>query len=172
MHCLGGPYIMDEVERYAMGTVRVGIVTALAVLGAGCGYYSSFGFPVEEGSVEAGRQAFIAHGCHRCHTVAGVRLPDFSEPSSPRIELGGETSQVKAYSELVTSIINPNHRISDRYREQLPQPASGPLITQMPSAHIDTMTVRQLIDIVAFLDSRYTLVDDYKYDFVADSDAD
>jgi hypothetical protein len=65
----------------------------------------------------------------------------------------------------VTSIINPNHRISERYREQLIQQPSGPLQTQMPSSFIENMTVRQLIDIVAFLDSRYTLVDDYEYDY-------
>ena len=35
----------------------------------------------------------------------------------------------------------------------------------MPSEHIDTMTVRQLIDVVAFLDSRYVLIEDYQYDF-------
>jgi hypothetical protein len=156
-----------------MGISRAAIVTTLSlgVLGSGCGYYSSFGFPVEEGSSEAGRQAFIDHRCHRCHSVSGVLLPELAGASSPQIELGGETSQVKAYSELVTSIINPNHRISDRYREQLSQPGLGPLVTQMPMAHIETMTVRQLIDIVAFLDSRYILIDDYEYDFV-DEDED
>lgn len=158
---------MDELEsgvidKFGVLTVTVLVSAALA----GCSYYSSFGFPVEEGDIEAGRQAFIAHTCHRCHTVAGVNLPDFPGASTPRIELGGETSELKAYSELVTSIINPNHRISERYREQLIQPTSGPLITQMPMTHIDSMTVRQLIDIVAFLDSRYTLIEDYEYDFV------
>jgi hypothetical protein len=34
------------------------------------------------------------------------------------------------------------------------------------------MTVRQLIDLVAFLDSRYVLIDDYEYDFVDDDDED
>jgi hypothetical protein len=101
-----------------------------------------------------------------------VLLPELAGASSPQIELGGETSQVKAYSELVTSIINPNHRISDRYREQLSQPGLGPLVTQMPMAHIETMTVRQLIDIVAFLDSRYILIDDYEYDFVDEDEGD
>ena len=162
---------MDEFERHAMGKRRLVIVTALAMLGAGCGHYSSFGFPVEEGDIEAGRAAFIANGCHRCHSVAGVRLPEYPGGSTPKIELGGETHQVKAYSELVTSIINPNHTISERYREQLRQPGPGPLETQMTTDHIDTMTLRQLIDIVAFLDSRYVLVDDYKYDFAGD-DAD
>lgn len=146
---------------------RVAIVTALslAILATGCTYSSTFGFPVELGSIEAGRQAFIDHRCNQCHSIAGARLPELAGASSPLLELGGETSYVKAYSELVTSIINPNHRISERYREQLLQPALGPLVSQMPMAHIETMTVRQLIDLVAFLDSRYILIDDYVYDF-------
>jgi hypothetical protein len=131
------------------------------MLSAGCGYYSTFGFPIEEGSIEAGRQAFIDHQCHRCHSVADVRLPPLAGASSPLLELGGETSQVKAYSELVTSIINPNHRISERYREQLRQRGQTPLESPMPMPHIDNMTVRQLIDLVAFLDSHYTLIEDY-----------
>ena len=146
---------------------RVAMVTALslAILGTGCAYYPTFGFPVEEGSIEAGRQAFIDHRCSQCHSVAGVRLPELAGASSPLFELGGETSYVKAYSELVTSIINPDHRISERYREQIRQPAMRPQVSQMPMAHIETMTVRQLIDLVAFLDSRYILTDDYVYDF-------
>lgn len=149
--------------------MRSGMAIAAALLtgslAAGCSTYPTFGFPVEQGDIEAGRQAFIAHACHRCHTVAGVNLPDYPGAASPRLEIGGETSQVKAYSELVTSIINPNHRISERYREQLIQQPTGPVQTQMPSGFIETMTVRQLIDIVAFLDSRYTLIDDYEYDY-------
>jgi hypothetical protein len=142
------------------------------MLVTGCAGYSTFGFPVEEGDIEAGRQAFVDNRCHRCHSVAGVSLPELPGAASPLLELGGETSRVKAYSELVTSIIDPNHNISERYREQLPQPALGPLITQMPMAHIETMTVRQLIDLVAFLDSRYVLIDDYVYDYVEDEDED
>ena len=145
--------------------LAIAAVVSLGLIGTACTTYSTFGFPVEEGSIENGRLAFIAHGCHRCHSVAGVDLPEFVGASSPLIELGGETSTIKAYSELVTSIINPNHRISERYREQLQQRTLGPLETQMPSAHIETMTVRQLIDIVAFLDSRYVQVEDYEYDF-------
>jgi len=143
------------------------IVTALslAILGAGCTYNPTFGFPVEQGNIEAGRQAFIDHRCHQCHSVAGVRLPELAGASSPLFELGGETSTLKAYSELVTSIINPDHRISERYREEVLRQAVPPLASPMPMAHIETMTVRQLIDLVAFLDSRYVLIDDYETGF-------
>lgn len=142
---------------------RVAIFAGLlfAMLGAGCTYYPTFGFPVEEGSIEAGRQAFIDHRCHQCHSVAGVNLPELAGASDPILEIGGETSYLKAYSELVTSVINPDHRISEVYRERYERRAIAPLVSTMPMTHIDTMTVRQLIDVVAFLDSRYVLIDDY-----------
>ncbi|MGD8340769.1 MAG: cytochrome c [Gammaproteobacteria bacterium] len=146
-----------------MNRIRMVATLALAAVATGCAYQPRFGFPIEQGSIEAGRQAFIDHGCHACHTVAGVRLPDPPGGATPLLELGGETSNVKAYSELLTSIINPNHRISERYSEQIGDRALAPLTSPMP-AHIDTMTVRQVIDIVAFLDSRYVLVQDYEPD--------
>lgn len=133
----------------------------LAALVTGCAYSPVFSFPIEEGSIDAGRQAFIDHQCHRCHSVAGVRLPELAGAPPPILELGGETSAVKSYAELVTSIINPNHVISERYREQLRLDAIVPLNSPMPTPQLDNMTVRQLIDIVAFLDSRYTLVEGY-----------
>lgn len=140
-------------------------VLVLTLLVTGCGYYSSFGFPVEAGNVVAGNQVFVDFQCHRCHTVAGVPLPAIAPALSPRLELGGPTSQIKAYSELVTSVINPDHRISERYRGSLPGSGAGAGSTPMPMTHIETMTVRQLIDLVAFLDSRYVLIEDYRYDF-------
>ena len=156
----------DGARRNVKARVSVAMVALSgALLVAGCASYSNFGFPVESGDIGTGQQVFVDFGCHRCHTVAGINLPDIEGAASPRLELGGETSQIKAYSELVTSVINPDHRISDSYRELLPESTRGPLTTQMPMAHIETMTVRQLIDLVAFLDSRYTLIEDYQYDF-------
>jgi len=128
---------------------------------AGCTYNPTFGFPVEQGNIEAGRQDFIDFGCPRCHSVAGVRLPEVPGAATPVLELGGETSRVKAYSELATSIINPNHSISDRYLEGRDLPP-GRVQSPMPTTHIETMTIRQLIDVVAFLDSRYVLIPDYE----------
>jgi L-cysteine S-thiosulfotransferase len=144
---------------------RIVLAVGLAMLGVGCATYPTFGFPVEEGSIDGGRQAFLDHQCHQCHTVAGLRLPEHAGALSPLFELGGETSSLKAYSELVTSIVNPDHRISERYREEILRQYMPPLQSPMPMAHIETMTVRQLIDLVAFLDSRYVLIDDYETGF-------
>lgn len=145
----------------------VSIVAAflLAMLAAGCAYSPIFGFPIEEGDIAAGRQAFIDHQCHRCHSIAGMRLPDLAGASPPILELGGETTSVKTYAELMTSVINPNHNISERYRQQLLLRGIVPSESPMPMPHIETMTVRQLIDLVAFLDSRYQLVEGYDSDY-------
>jgi sulfur-oxidizing protein SoxX len=128
---------------------------------AGCSYTPTFGFPIEEGDVVAGRQAFVDHQCHQCHSVAGERMPELAGASAPILELGGETTVARNYAELMTSIINPRHAISESYRQQLLLTAQIPLDSPMPMPHIDNMTVRQLIDLVAFLDSKYRLIEDY-----------
>lgn len=130
---------------------------------SGCAaFYSPFSFPTSEAHVEAGRQAFVDQHCQQCHSVAGVQLPELAGASAPMLELGGETSAIKSYAELVTSIIEPNHAISERYRENLVIEGRVPLDSPMPTPDLDRMTVQQLIDIVAFLDSRYELVEDYE----------
>lgn len=148
-----------------MQTKRVSIVlgAALPVLIAGCANGLLFGFPADEGDIAAGRQAFIDHHCHQCHSIADERLPPLAGADRPILQLGGPTSIVRSYADLTTSIINPNHAISERYRNQQLLRTELPLESPMPTPSLDTMTVRQLIDIVAFLDSKYELtVEDYE----------
>ena len=141
---------------------------ALVVLGvpaivAACASATLFGFPAEQGDSVAGRQAFIDHRCHQCHSIADERLPPLAGADRPILELGGPTSVVRSYADLTTSIINPNHAISERYRDQQLLKTEIPVESPMPMPNLDTMTVRQLIDIVAFLDSRYrVMIDDYE----------
>jgi mono/diheme cytochrome c family protein len=132
----------------------LGVMT-LGAVAAGCASTSTFGFPAGEGDIVAGRQAFIDHRCHQCHSVADERLPPLAGADRPILELGGPTATVKSYAELTTSIINPNHAISERYRDQQLAKLEIPLDSPMPRPNLDTMTVRQLIDIVAYLDSKY-----------------
>jgi hypothetical protein len=140
--------------------IILGAVWTLSL--AGCASSLLFGFPVEEGDIAAGRQAFIDHRCQECHTIADERLPPLAGMSWPMLQLGGPTTIVRSYADLTTSIINPNHAISERYRDQQLLRAEIPLESPMRRPNLDTMTVRQLIDIVAFLDSKYELlVEDY-----------
>jgi len=132
------------------------------ILLAACAANEVVQIPVGEGNIQSGKQAFVDLQCHQCHTVAGVALPSLAGESPVQLMLGGETSVVKSQAGLLTSIINPDHVISERYREQLRLDAEVPLDSPMPMPPIDNMTVRQLLDIVAFLDSRYALIDDYQ----------
>ena len=144
-----------------MPGLRLTAALVPVLMTASCAYDPSFGFPVASGNVDAGRQAFIDHRCHQCHSVDGVSLPALAGASDVMLELGGETSIVRSYGGLMTSIINPDHEISGAYRDRLALDAQVPLESPMPMPHIDNMTVRQLIDLVAFLDSRYVLIGDY-----------
>lgn len=142
-------------------TAVTGILAAVAMSISGCAYAPIFGFPVEAGDPAAGRQAFIDHMCHACHSIADERLPPLAGADTPILELGGDTVYIKNYADLMTSIINPDHSISERYRDQLRLQGIVPAETPMPEPHVDTMTVRQLIDLVAFLDSKYQLIEEY-----------
>jgi len=115
---------------------------------------SAAGFRLPDGDVARGEQSFLALGCHRCHTMADVDLPNPIIPGPVRLGLGGEVTRVKTYGELVSSIINPSHRIA---------PNAGPGATTDDGKSVmriynDVMTVQQLIDLVAFLQSHYQVV--------------
>jgi L-cysteine S-thiosulfotransferase len=69
--------------------------------------------------------------------------------------LGGEVSYIHSYGELVTSVIHPSHGLAPGFsREKIQTGALSP----MPEFN-DMMTVRQMIDLVAFLQSRYTQIE-------------
>ena len=142
---------------------RLTCVQLLLLLFTGCAthpdYATQFRFPVEWGSIEAGRQAFVALQCHQCHSVSGVALPAYESESPVRLELGGEVAYVKTYADLVTSIVNPNHVVSEAYLRQLPAGERRAAQSVMPFN--EEMTVAQLIDLVTFLNSRYVLMDGY-----------
>lgn len=143
--------------RWGLGAALLGPMLA------GCAATGIFGFPADEGDVIAGRQAFIDHRCHQCHSIAGEQLPPLAGADRPILALGGPTTIVRSYADLTTSVINPNHAISERYRDQELLSTRVPLDSPMPRPNLDTMTVRQLIDIVAFLDSKYqVLVEGYE----------
>jgi len=141
--------------RFKSGLIVLGAASTALV--AGCASMI-FGFPVEQGDVAAGRQAFIDHRCHQCHNIADESMPPLAGADRPILELGGPTTYVRSYADLTTSIINPDHAISERYRDQLLLRGELPFESPMPMPSLDTMTVRQLIDIVAFLDSKYELL--------------
>lgn len=114
---------------------------------------SGKGFTLPTGDVERGQSAFVTLQCHACHTVDGVELPDVTAQLETRIALGGKVPRIRTYGELVTSVINPSHRLADGYAESLVAAEGQSKMTN----YNEVLTVQQLIDVVTFLQSRYEL---------------
>jgi hypothetical protein len=108
---------------------------------------SATGFRLPDGDIERGKIAFVALQCNACHHVAGVEFaaPLASPPTG--VVLGGRTTIQPTDGELVTAIINPSHSISHRLGNVTSQGVS-----RMGDFN-ESMTVQQLIDLVAFLHS-------------------
>ena len=132
-----------------VGTLRIlGLCLLLLPLACEVGPRSGRGLRLPDGDVERGRVAFSELGCTECHDVAGASAPPGDEVI---LTLGGEVTRVETYGELVTSIVNPTHEVSRRYPKQ-DTTKNGE--TRMENFN-DEMTVSQLIDLTAFLQSKY-----------------
>ena len=114
---------------------------------------SERGFRLPDGDPVAGRETFLYMQCNQCHTIKGVDLPTVPG-SEPYVRLGGSTSRVKTYGELVTAIVNPSHKLADGY------PAEDVSENGESKMYIynQYMTVQELTDIVRFLQPHYQVV--------------
>ena len=128
---------------------------AMLTLIAGCdtGPKSARGFSLPDGDAEAGKATFLSFRCYDCHTIKDVDLPVAEQPGQVLVNLGGKVGRIKTYGELVTSIINPSHRLAKGYAEANVAKEGKSNMT----VYNDVMTVRELIDLVAFLQSHYEL---------------
>jgi mono/diheme cytochrome c family protein len=138
------------------------VATTLVVAAVGCdtGPKSARGFRLPDGNADKGKAAFISLQCYTCHKVDGVDLPPPGATVKAPVLLGGEVTRIKTYGELVTSVINPSHKLSEKMKEEWSREAK---LSPMPEFN-DIMTVSQMIDLVAFLQPRYKkLVLDYEY---------
>jgi hypothetical protein len=116
------------------------------LLVAGCGPGGD-GFTLPPGDAERGQEAFLAFRCYDCHHIPGVDLPPAEEPDQVIVRLGGEVDRPKSYADLVTGIINPSHRLATGYAASMVADDGESRMT----VYNDVMTVRQLTDIVTFL---------------------
>ena len=125
----------------------------LAIAGCDMGPKSALGFSLPDGDPDVGKTTFMELKCTACHTVSGVDFAPPVEEPEVMVALGGEVTRIKTYGELVTSIINPSHRLAKGY-------AIPDILSEGESKmanYNDVLTVDQLIDLVAFLQSHYQL---------------
>ena len=114
---------------------------------------SGQGFTLPDGNAERGQETFAALQCHACHTVDGVEFADLESAEEAKVALGGERSVVITYGNLVTSIINPSHRFAFGYSDEEIKEGDESKMR----VYNDEMTITQLMDLVAFLQSRYEI---------------
>ncbi len=118
----------------------------------------SRGFVLPPGDTENGKQLFTELNCDDCHSIADIPWKGNKDADVPHVALGGAVTQMKAYGELVTSVINPSHKISKAYREEIGVTLPGGRSRMEQYNYNEVMSVAELIDIVAFLQSEYRLV--------------
>jgi hypothetical protein len=134
------------------------LMAAVLALTFGCATApkSGKGFTLPEGDPQAGKANYVKFYCNACHKISGIdQSPtDGTEPELS-IALGGEVTRIETYGELVTSIINPSHRLAKGYPvEKISSDGQSKMVN-----YNDVMTVTELNDLVAFLQSKYKLLD-------------
>jgi sulfur-oxidizing protein SoxX len=137
-----------------MKNIRRFLLASTVVCLAACdtGPKGSAGFTLPDGDVERGKAQYIALQCNACHENQYVPQLVSDTPAPISVVLGGQSARIRTYGELVTSIINPSHRIAHRFSKVVAD-ESGSLMTNYNSM----MTVSELIDLVAFVQSSYEL---------------
>ena len=144
-------------KKFSMQNLAsIALFFGVIALTIGCG--EGRGFALPEGDIAAGKTAFTKFKCNDCHSTNDIKFIGTDEDL--HIRLGGEVSSLKSYGELVTSVINPSHKVAKRYRSALDES------TQMKSYN-DVITVQELVDIVTYLQSEYEIVipDTYGYPY-------
>jgi len=138
--------------RFALTLLMLSLV-ALSACDQGA-RMSEKGFRLPDGDAQAGREAFLYMQCHQCHSLEGEQLPNIPGQEPPYVELGGKVTQVKTYGALVTAIINPSHKLATGYAAEV---VSEDGVSKM-WVYNDHMTVKELNDIVMFLQPHYDVV--------------
>lgn len=104
-------------------------------------------FALPAGDVLQGRAVFLKMQCNHCHMVTGKLAEGIANPvsSAPAPLLNSDVAK-KGQAVLVTSIINPSHVIAPSAADR-----EGKLSPMGDYTRV--MTVRELVDLVAFLQS-------------------
>lgn len=106
------------------------------------------GISLPEGDADRGRETYRELHCYTCHAVEGEEFPPQGASPPTGVVLGETWDRRLSDDELVTAIINPSHEIAPEY-EKARVTSLGD--TSRMGNYADIMTVRQLVDLVAFL---------------------
>ncbi|MCW5514812.1 hypothetical protein [Muriicola sp. Z0-33] len=112
----------------------------------------SRGFALPAGDIEEGKATYKRLACNECHSISEIEWKGGVD--SLQIQLGGDVTIEKSYGGLVTSIINPSHKIAFRYKRKNSPEITEEGLSKMKNYN-EVMTVQELVDLVTFLQSEY-----------------
>lgn len=130
--------------------IPLGLFLLMMIFAAACDQQGQ-GFALPQGDVEKGQSTFIRLACNECHSVGEIKWGGNDE--NMHITLGGKTPSTITYGELITSVINPSHKIAKRYQETTADEAGNSKMR----IYNEVMSVQELVDIVTFLQTEYEL---------------
>lgn len=112
-------------------------------------------FAMPAGDHHAGRQVFIDFECFKCHEVRGE---DFPAPKAEQGDVGSVLSGMGAMHSaeyFAEVMIDPNASVAWRIRHHKAEKKGylGPDGTSKMPSYNETMTIQQLIDVVAYMKS-------------------
>lgn len=114
---------------------------------------SPLGFSLPKGDASKGEQVMLKHQCLDCHTLNGYDNDKQHADITEKLPLGGKSTEIVSYSELVTSVINPSHKFSRKLPlDNVQNEGQSKMIS-----FNDVMTVTELVDLVSFLQPKYEL---------------
>jgi L-cysteine S-thiosulfotransferase len=141
------------IGRTPMRTKILSGAALIMILAAACtpARKSSAGFHLPDGDPERGKAVFVEMKCYSCHRVPGVEGLDLNARTP--VTLGGRVRYTPTDGQIATSIIEPSYRMAEGYRRDLIEANGRSLMPDTTHA----MTVRQMIDLVAFLQANYQI---------------
>ena len=145
----------NTMNKYSILLIAGGFISLTA---CDSGPDSPRGFSLPKGDLINGQQVLIKHQCLACHVLEGVTDETIELELEQAVQLGGEKSKITTYAELVTSIINPSHKISRSYRLSAKDESD---VSKMRNYN-DVMTVTELVDLVTYLQPKFK-VKPYEY---------
>ncbi len=130
------------------------IVVILSLLLAACqdSLYSPEALGLPQGDKELGQLVYTQFECAECHTLYD------DEDSAERtiaVELGGKSRRVTSYAGLVSSVINPSHKLAKGY--EMAVIANGK--ESKMRNYNDVMTITELVHLITYLKAHYYLED-------------
>ncbi len=132
----------------------VSIFATVILVSCSFGPDSPKGFSLPKGDEIAGEKVFMQYQCLACHTLQGYENPDIIKEFDIPIPLGGTSTMVTTYGQLVTSVINPSHRLAPRSHSIDEKIVDAEGKSKMRVFN-EVMTIQELIDLVAFLQPKY-----------------